>query len=386
MELIKNLTATLLFFLVGCISNPFGEGKPSKKVKIEGYVFANGRVSDASVFVYIEELNVFKYADSSGYFSIDLLNLESEVGNFSGSVRVFYYLHNYKVAYSTLFITNGRLTGSQTDFDEYGTLIEPVILQKLLSLELSINNVWDRSNADSLRFSLTLMSHDEPVSFLSYVNVLSDPRRYVPSGILLKSNQNDAVYFDENDADLIQRTDLNSNDILQLEYNVSPNGFLPFVIDDYISLEQQLVQNGSHLILPYVFIIQENIPQKILSVLSGALKGLLDFFIFDLADLIQTGVKKLIEWFMGLFGFSEDEIKAATGLEYVEATYSENKITLKVNESLIRDWAHSDQVTISSSLDLSSNENLTILIEKDFKCLSPRDEDESDMFPHPKQQ
>ena len=82
----------------------------------------------------------------------------------------------------------------------------------------------------------------------------------------------------------------------------------------------------------------------------------------------------------------EYEIKAATGLEYVEATYSENKITLKVNESLIRDWAHSDQVTISSSLDLSSNENLTILIEKDFKCLYPRDEDESDMFPHPKQQ
>ena len=82
----------------------------------------------------------------------------------------------------------------------------------------------------------------------------------------------------------------------------------------------------------------------------------------------------------------EYEIKAATGLEYVEATYSENKITLNVNESLIRDWAHSDQVTISSSLDLSSNENLTILIEKDFKCLSPRDEDESDMFPHPKQQ
>ena len=111
MELIKNLTATVLFFLVGCTSNPFWEDKPSKKVEIEGYVFANERVSDASVFVYVEELNVFTYADSSGYFSIDLLNLESEVGNFSGSVKVFYYLHNYKVAYSNLFITNGRLTG-----------------------------------------------------------------------------------------------------------------------------------------------------------------------------------------------------------------------------------------------------------------------------------
>ncbi len=265
MELIKNLAATLLFFLVGCTSNPFWKDNPSKKVKIEGYVFANERVSDASVFVYIEELNVFTYADSSGYFSIDLLNLESEVGIFSGSVKVFYYLHNYKLAYSNLFITNGRLTGSQTDFNEYGTLIEPVILQKLLSLELSINNVWDRSNADSLRFSLNLMSHDEPVSFLSYVNVLSDPRRHVPSGILLKSNQNDALYFDENDADLIQRTDLNSNDFLQMEYNVSHDGFFPFVIDDYISLEQQLVQNGYHLILPYVFIIQESIPHQILT-------------------------------------------------------------------------------------------------------------------------
>ena len=94
------------------------------------------------------------------------------------------------------------------------------------------------SNADFLRFSLTLMYHDVPVSFFNYVNVLSVPCRYVPSGILLKSNQNDAVYFDENDADLIQRTDLNSNELLQLDYNVSPIGFLPFVIDDYISIEQ----------------------------------------------------------------------------------------------------------------------------------------------------
>ena len=63
MELIKNLTATFLFFLVGCTSNPFWEDKPSKKVKIEGYVFANERVSDAFVFVYVEELNVYEIAE-----------------------------------------------------------------------------------------------------------------------------------------------------------------------------------------------------------------------------------------------------------------------------------------------------------------------------------
>ena len=290
MELIKNLTATLLFVLIGCTSNPFWEDNPSKKLKIEGYVSANERISDASVFVYVEELNVFTYADSTGYFSIDLLNLESEVGNFSGSVRVFYYLHNYKLAYSNLFITNGRLTGSQIDFDEHGTLMEPVFLQKLLSLELSINNVWNRSNLDSLHFSLKLTSHDEPVSFLSNVKVLSNPRRYMPSGILLKSEQYDAFYFDENDTDLVQRTDLNANDVLQLEYYVSPDGFSPFMIDDYISIEQQLVQNGSYQIMPYIFIIQENVPQKILSSMgiSNAQNISPEYFILPIDMVLKT--------------------------------------------------------------------------------------------------
>ena len=79
------------------------------------------------------------------------------------------------------------------------------------------------------------------------------------------------------------------------------------------------------------------------------------------------------------------EIKAESGIENLEPVYDENKITLKVSLSEISEWALSDEVTISGSLELPDDENLTILIEKDFKCLSPRDEDESDMFPHPKQ-
>ena len=58
-------------------------------------------------------------------------------------------------------------------------------------------------------------------------------------------------------------------------------------------------------------------PQKILSFISGALKGLLDFFIFDLAALIQDGIKWAIGWFMGLFGFSEEEIEKATDWDLV---------------------------------------------------------------------
>ena len=35
--------------------------------------------------------------DENGFYSIDLPNLEMENGNFSGSVKIYYYIHNYKV-------------------------------------------------------------------------------------------------------------------------------------------------------------------------------------------------------------------------------------------------------------------------------------------------
>ena len=47
-------------------------------------------------------------------------------------------------------------------------------------------------------------------------------------------------------------------------------------------------------------------------------------------------------------------------------------------------WATSDQVSIDGEQVLVDGEKLNILVEKDFICLTGRDdEDESDMYPHP---
>ena len=40
---------------------------------------------------------------------------------------------------------------------------------------------------------------------------------------------------------------------------------------------------------------------------------------------------------------------------------------------------------ISDDLFLENEDKLSILVEKDFKCLTDRSEDESDMFPNPKE-
>ena len=59
--------------------------------------------------------------------------------------------------------------------------------------------------------------------------------------------------------------------------------------------------------------------QKILTFLQVGLQTLLDFFIFDLAQMVEDGIKWGIKWVMGLFGFSEAEQKAATDWSIVGA-------------------------------------------------------------------
>jgi hypothetical protein len=69
-----------------------------------------------------------------------------------------------------------------------------------------------------------------------------------------------------------------------------------------------------------------------------------------------------------------------------EAHISNNVLTVSVPESDVRAWATSEQVSITSEQPLGDGAYLRILVEKDFACLAPRDdEDESDMFPHPRE-
>ena len=67
-----------------------------------------------------------------------------------------------------------------------------------------------------------------------------------------------------------------------------------------------------------------------------------------------------------------------------EAHMSSNVLTVRVPQLDIAGWADSDKISIAARQDLGDGEELTILVEKDFVCLTGRDdEDESDMYPHP---
>jgi len=71
----------------------------------------------------------------------------------------------------------------------------------------------------------------------------------------------------------------------------------------------------------------------------------------------------------------------------ISATFDNGSLVISLPKSKVLDWASSDEVSLHAEQELSGSGALSLLIEKDFKCLEPghhRDcEDDEDTFPHP---
>jgi hypothetical protein len=74
----------------------------------------------------------------------------------------------------------------------------------------------------------------------------------------------------------------------------------------------------------------------------------------------------------------------------ISARFDNGCLAINVPKSKALDWADTDDVSLYAEQRLLDTGCLSILIEKDFKCLEPghhRDcEDDTDTFPHPSAQ
>lgn len=70
--------------------------------------------------------------------------------------------------------------------------------------------------------------------------------------------------------------------------------------------------------------------------------------------------------------------------EFQHATFQDSTMTLYVPESQFKDWHLNEVVGFEHKISDNSDKGLQLLIEKDFTCLTPRGEDESDHYPNPK--
>ena len=84
--------------------------------------------------------------------------------------------------------------------------------------------------------------------------------------------------------------------------------------------------------------------------------------------------------------FGNAELKYAVVISNsgrMEADLRDNEITVCVPQPMIAEWAASEQIGIAESQAVRDDE-LQILVEKDFACIKPRHgEEDSDTFTNP---
>jgi hypothetical protein len=66
------------------------------------------------------------------------------------------------------------------------------------------------------------------------------------------------------------------------------------------------------------------------------------------------------------------------------AMIEDNCLTVTVPADIAKQWSSTDEVGIKATQPAGGSATLSILIEKDFACLTPRaGDDDRDTFPHP---
>lgn len=68
----------------------------------------------------------------------------------------------------------------------------------------------------------------------------------------------------------------------------------------------------------------------------------------------------------------------------MSAQFNDNAITLMVPQHLLQQWASTNLVSLEYNLPVNNENNLYLLLEKDFKCIDAVvTEDQSDYFENP---
>mgnify|MGYP001824512505 FL=1 len=103
----------------------------------------------------------------------------------------------------------------------------------------------------------------------------------------------------------------------------------------------------------------------------------------EVDELRERGVVEATTGFPGGRSFVY-RAESSPAIVTPSAFFSANEIVVRLPEATVLAWATSEQVSITGEQVLDDGDLLKVLVEKDFVCLTGRDdEDESDMFPHP---
>ena len=257
MELKKKIYQTyllVLFIELSCTENPFWSDPPTKVMKLSGIVSSEHNITNAPAYVWLEGLNIDTVTNDNNEFIIDLNSTQTPNGNINGPLKTYFYIHNYRIDHVTIYFTDGHFSDSQTDFSIDGELLEPVLLEKLVSASISVPPIFNTSFEETLIVKLDLDLHSSTTWLIGYKRVLSQ-NVYLPSGVIFRSKL---------DARVIHINRLYQDSIVPLEYDSGSAITWTYEIDS----DSLQILSGVYDVLPFFIVSQGQVPDDLLNSLG----------------------------------------------------------------------------------------------------------------------
>jgi len=242
----------LLMLYFGCTSNPFftDEIRTNKKFSFSGNVQLPFTTNHSDITVYLEGLDVLTKTDTNGDFTIEMPldpGLQSGQG-LTGFYNVYYYVANYQIEFSSVFINKGEFAFGVANLDKEGVISEKVVLRQLLDVKTIINPEQIKQNhSDGMTITVRLENRVDSVLVFSH---------FTKDDKLASAFLADRDFPEENIYLLSQPSNIHSVLIDSLKF---------WTMDIFWPVDGSNVDVGSYDVIPYLFVYQPDIPEAMIN-------------------------------------------------------------------------------------------------------------------------
>ncbi len=159
----------ICFISIACTENPFLDSNITEdgNRSFSGKVLIENDSDPSGIFVWIEELNLFTWTKTNGEFLFVLpAKAESQPGGgFTGFLTVYYYVANYKLESSRVFVFDGVFKYADADLNEKGQIKDTIVLEKKLNIVTTVvPSLFSTTYTDIIQIKATLTTpENDPV-------------------------------------------------------------------------------------------------------------------------------------------------------------------------------------------------------------------------------
>ena len=166
MQKLSLLLFPVLFVFMACTDNPFfgDDDNTIDRHLVRGRVVLSDGESPGGIYIWLDSLNLATRTGPSGDFSLSIPKTDSLKG-YNSAMRLYYYVGNYKIAYSAVLVRDGLFEYGKYDINNDGYIKSTVTLEPLLkiSTEIAPGSVLTTDGSRQLVINVTLRTIDSTV-------------------------------------------------------------------------------------------------------------------------------------------------------------------------------------------------------------------------------